>query len=58
MYFKKLFLEDFDIFVEVVNGLEDFCDVVDIIFYNSFSFNIFLINGEYYDKWNFWFDCI
>lgn len=54
----QLFSEDPDTLVEVVNGLEDFCDAVDITFYNSSSSNTLLTNGEYHDKWNSWLDCI
>ena len=58
MYFNKLFSEDPDALVEVVNGLEDFCDAVDVTFYNSFGSNTLLTNGQCHDKWNSWLDCI
>lgn len=44
--------------METVNGLEDFCDAVDVTFYNSSSSNALLANGQHHDEWNSWLKCI
>jgi len=54
----QLFSEDPDTLVEAVNGLEDFCDAVDITFYDSSGPTALLTNGQHHDKWNSWLNCI
>jgi len=54
----QLFSEDPDTLMKEAKRLEDFCDAVDITFYNSFGSSALFTNGEHHEKWTSWLNCI